>query len=279
VSARLGAGRCPDRRLISTEPARAAALYEAFLAGCFAKAEEVDDSSGSLGVFAAGLFCGWAWSWQAAGSDPGQTAARLLVWMDDDPYGFCLGPEKDLAGVLDEAGLARAGAADASTVGRGRPVGGDPSQPASARRGHRATSARVSAVRHWTPCPSPRRSRLKAVSSTTQAASCGLTRARQPPRFTTTTTYAWEFSPHRWPNALTYTSLGFPDPRRSPTQAPAKPERAASLRIDSASADRIRPRRLEAQPLLNHKRQFYGSRTYTRSQWSQDADLLIPGQR
>ena len=42
-----------------------------------------------------------------------------------------------------------------------------------------------------------------------------------------------------WPNALTYTSLGFPDPRRSPTQAPAKPERSASLRSDSASAGRI----------------------------------------
>jgi hypothetical protein len=44
--------------LVSTEPAQAAALYAAFLAGCFAKAEEVDDSSGSLGMFAAGLFCG-----------------------------------------------------------------------------------------------------------------------------------------------------------------------------------------------------------------------------
>jgi superfamily II DNA or RNA helicase len=30
-----------------------------------------------------------------------------------------------------------------------------------------------------------------------------------------------------------------PDPRRSPTQAPAKPERSASLRSDSASASRI----------------------------------------
>ena len=30
------------------------------MAGCLAKAEEVDDSSGSLGMFAVGLFCGWA---------------------------------------------------------------------------------------------------------------------------------------------------------------------------------------------------------------------------
>jgi hypothetical protein len=34
------------------------------------------------------------------------SAARLLAWMDDDPYGFCLGLEKDVAGVLSKAGLA-----------------------------------------------------------------------------------------------------------------------------------------------------------------------------
>jgi hypothetical protein len=38
-------------RLVETEPARAVALYEAFLAGCHEKAEEVDDSSGSFGGF------------------------------------------------------------------------------------------------------------------------------------------------------------------------------------------------------------------------------------
>ena len=41
-------------------------------------------------------------------------------------------------------------------------------------------------------------------------------RARQPPRFTTTTTCAREFLPHPSPNAPPgYTSLGCPDPRRS----------------------------------------------------------------
>jgi hypothetical protein len=33
-------------------------LYEAFLADCLAKADEVDDCSGSLDVFAVGLFFG-----------------------------------------------------------------------------------------------------------------------------------------------------------------------------------------------------------------------------
>jgi hypothetical protein len=36
-------------KLTNTDPARAVALYETFLAGCHEKAEEVNDSSGSLG--------------------------------------------------------------------------------------------------------------------------------------------------------------------------------------------------------------------------------------
>ena len=171
-----------------------------------------------------------------------------------------------------------AGAADAGTVGRGRPVGGDPSQPASARRGHRATSARVSTVRHWTPCPSPRRSRSKAVSSSTKAASCGL--ARQGNRRDSRLPLPAHGSSRRIPgqNALTYTSLGFPDPRRSPTQALRNRRDQPVCAVTQAVLAESRPRKLAAQPLLNHKRQFYVCRTYTRSQWSQDADLLIPGQ-
>ena len=38
--------------LVAAEPARAVALYEAFLAGCHAKADELDDSSGGFGQFA-----------------------------------------------------------------------------------------------------------------------------------------------------------------------------------------------------------------------------------
>ena len=92
--------------LVRSEPARAVALYETFLAGCYAKAEELDDSSGRFGMFVGGLFRGWVKVRQAAGGDPGETARRLVAWMDDDPYGFCFELERDLVKVLDKRGLA-----------------------------------------------------------------------------------------------------------------------------------------------------------------------------
>ena len=55
--------------LISTEPARAVRLYETFLAGCYEKAEELDDSSGSFGQFVKDLYCGWIQARQAAGAE------------------------------------------------------------------------------------------------------------------------------------------------------------------------------------------------------------------
>ena len=92
--------------LIPTKPELAVSLYETFLAGCNLKAEEIDDSSGSLGQFVDELFCGWIKTRQAAGADPDETATRLLAWMDDDPYGFCYELEKDAAKVFNKAGLA-----------------------------------------------------------------------------------------------------------------------------------------------------------------------------
>jgi tetratricopeptide (TPR) repeat protein len=92
--------------LIDTEPARAVVLYETFLAGCFEKADEVDDSSGDFGQYVHELFAGWISARQADGADPDTTAARLLSWMDDDSYGFCYRLEKDIATVLDKAGRA-----------------------------------------------------------------------------------------------------------------------------------------------------------------------------
>ncbi len=92
--------------LVDTAPARAVELYETFLAGCYEKAEEVDDSSGSFGMLVDELFCGWIRARQAAGADPEETAARLLAWMDDDPYGFCYRLEQDAVAVLDKAGRA-----------------------------------------------------------------------------------------------------------------------------------------------------------------------------
>ncbi|CAN5909832.1 hypothetical protein BH23ACT10_BH23ACT10_20970 [soil metagenome] len=93
-------------RLVETEPTRAVAVYQAFLAGCYEKAEELDDSSGSFGMFVTELFCGWIRARQAAGADPEETAVRLLAWMDDDPYGFCHRLEHDVVKVLDKAGRA-----------------------------------------------------------------------------------------------------------------------------------------------------------------------------
>ena len=43
-------------KLVRSAPARAAALYETFLAGCYEKAEELDDSSGNFGMFVDRLF-------------------------------------------------------------------------------------------------------------------------------------------------------------------------------------------------------------------------------
>jgi hypothetical protein len=81
-------------KLIATEPARAVALYESFLAGCHAKADELDDSSGSFGQFAQDLICRWIKARQATGADPDKTTFTLLTWMDDDPYAFCYQIEK-----------------------------------------------------------------------------------------------------------------------------------------------------------------------------------------
>src|ERR1017187_5325867 len=89
--------------LQKTDPARAAGLYEAFLAGCQEKAEELDDSSGSLGQFAKDLICRWIKASEASGTDPDETTARLLGWMDNDPYAFCYQIEKEVAKALGQA--------------------------------------------------------------------------------------------------------------------------------------------------------------------------------
>lgn len=94
--------------LLRTDAARAAGLYETFLAGCAEKAEEIDDSSGSFNQFSKDLICRWVTARQVSGADAGQTAATatLLAWMDDDPYAFCYEIEGQVAEALDKAGLA-----------------------------------------------------------------------------------------------------------------------------------------------------------------------------
>lgn len=92
-------------KLKQSDPARAITLYETFLAGCYEKVGELDDSSGGFGQFVADLYCGWIEARQAAGADPDATAVQLLAWMDDDPYGFCHQLEKDAVQVFNKAGL------------------------------------------------------------------------------------------------------------------------------------------------------------------------------
>lgn len=91
--------------LLSTDPTRAVALYEKFLAGCNDIAEDIDDSDGYLGMFAADLICRWIQARQAANADPDETAKKLLARMDDDPYGFASGLERQTAEAFDRKGL------------------------------------------------------------------------------------------------------------------------------------------------------------------------------
>jgi hypothetical protein len=92
-------------KLLSDESVCAIDLYETFIAGCYEKAEEIDDSSGSLGTFVENLFCGWIKARQAADSDAEETARMLLGWMDSDDYGFCYRLEREAVKVLTKKGL------------------------------------------------------------------------------------------------------------------------------------------------------------------------------
>lgn len=94
---------------LSANPAQAVDLYEAFLAGCYQKADEIDDSSGTFRGFVGQLHCTWIKARQAAGADAEETATRLLAWMEADPYGFCHNLERDAAKVLTKTGLAAHG--------------------------------------------------------------------------------------------------------------------------------------------------------------------------
>jgi hypothetical protein len=48
-------------KLMREDAERAMRLYETFLAGCYEKAEEVDDSGGNLGMFVGGLYSALTW--------------------------------------------------------------------------------------------------------------------------------------------------------------------------------------------------------------------------
>ena len=94
-----------DALIAQGDPARAVALYELFIAGCYEKAEELDDSSGGFGMFVEGLFVGWLRAREAAGADPDETATALLHWIEEDPYGFCSHLERQAVTVFTARGL------------------------------------------------------------------------------------------------------------------------------------------------------------------------------
>ena len=89
----------------SKQPLQAVDLIETFIAVCYEKAEEIDDSSGSFGMFVEELFCSWVNARQKGKCDPRETVARLLYWMDDDDYGFTYQLEKSVSRVLFPQGL------------------------------------------------------------------------------------------------------------------------------------------------------------------------------
>jgi hypothetical protein len=91
--------------IIKKEPARAARLYEIFIAACHEKADEIDDSSGNFGMLVEDLFRGWINARQTANDDPDETAKSLLSWMEDDPYGFCYDLDRVVVKVINKKGL------------------------------------------------------------------------------------------------------------------------------------------------------------------------------
>ena len=61
--------------------------------------------AGSFGMFVSTLICGWVKARQSAAADR-RIAGRLLGFMDDDPFSFCFGIEKDMGSAFSTAGLA-----------------------------------------------------------------------------------------------------------------------------------------------------------------------------
>lgn len=91
--------------LADSDPVRAIRLYEAFIAACYVKADEID-SEWEFGRFIAQLASGWIRARQANGADHRETAKTLLLWINRDDYGFFNHLGSDAMEVLDVDGLA-----------------------------------------------------------------------------------------------------------------------------------------------------------------------------
>jgi tetratricopeptide (TPR) repeat protein len=98
-------GRKIDKLVKNGEAAKAVSLYEILLAGCYDKADEIDDSSGDLGMFFEEVFASWIKARQKAKCDPEETVHQILQWMENDDYGYCSDIEKKMVEALDRQGL------------------------------------------------------------------------------------------------------------------------------------------------------------------------------
>lgn len=85
---------------------KAVELYETFLAGCYAKADDVKDDLGGFGGFIETLYLGWIRARQKEGFDSHETVEKLLKWKENDQYGYASDIEGKAAKVLDRKGLA-----------------------------------------------------------------------------------------------------------------------------------------------------------------------------
>ncbi len=84
---------------------QAVSLFEMFMAGCYEKMEEIDDSDGSMGDFFEDLFCSWINARQKAKLPPEETVKQILKMVKSDDYGLCYNIEKKIAHILNKKEL------------------------------------------------------------------------------------------------------------------------------------------------------------------------------
>jgi len=84
---------------------QAVRYYELFIAGCYHKADEVDDSADGLGMFLDDLLVGWIKARQKAGLPAQETVDLVIKWIENDDSGFCCGWEEIFAKTVNQAGF------------------------------------------------------------------------------------------------------------------------------------------------------------------------------